>query len=103
MPSLQKPLIYYYYFLTTEATCKSANLHWWKVGCESCAASLQLCPRRIMDKKETPGGQKQRPVRKIDRWIAELKSSRLVNGDTYELWEFSQYGPICFFEFKINF
>lgn len=51
-----------------------------------------------MDKKETPRGQKHRPVRKIDRWIAELKSSRLVNGYTYELWEFSQYGPICFFQ-----
>ena len=58
---------------------------------------------RIMDKKETPRGKNQRPVRIMDMQTAELMSSRLANGDTYELWEFLQYRTIFFFKFKINF
>lgn len=91
------------FFLTSKATCKSSNLHWWEVGCESYVASLQKCLRRITDKKETPGRPNQRPVRKMDKQTEELRPSRLANGDTYELWEFVQYRLTFFFFSNLRF
>lgn len=56
-----------------------------------------------MDKKETPRGKNQRPVRIMDMQTAELMSSRLANGDTYELWEFLQYRTIFFSNLRLIF
>ena len=64
-----------FFFFNSKATCKFAHLYCWEVGCESYAASLQKCLRRIMDKKETPRGQSQMPVKKMDKQTSEPKSS----------------------------
>ena len=50
-----------------------------------------------MDEKETSGGRIQMPVRKMDKGTAELRSSRLANGDTYEFWKSVQYRLMFFF------
>ena len=63
---------------------------------EQRALSLSLS-RRIMDEKETSGGRIQMPVRKMDKGTAELRSSRLANGDTYEFWKSVQYRLMFFF------
>lgn len=48
-----------------------------------------------MDKKEAPGGQNQRPVRKMDKQVAELTSSRLA--ETFmSSWNFYNIGPLFF-------
>ena len=43
------------------------------------------------------------PVRKMDKETAELRASRLANGDTYEFWKSVQYRIMFFSNLRLVF